>query len=224
MHDFDLEKTLSSDSINISSDMLEIGLDSILKDGLLKDIPVFSTLTSIAKLGLNIKDRLFIKKLVHFLYETQNISISKRQEVIDEINKSQKYQSTVGEKLIFIIDKSDEISKARHVGKLFSFVLSQKISYTMFVRCSEAINKTFNPDLEWFLSQSHYGFHDSLERDSLMNSGILKITYAKGESTFGESTFELKYEISDIGLCLHKYLGKSVDRLLLIDDKKNNKW
>lgn len=38
MKDFNLEETLNSNSVNISKDILEVGLDSILKDGLIKDI------------------------------------------------------------------------------------------------------------------------------------------------------------------------------------------
>jgi len=217
MHDFDLEKTLSSDSINISNEMLEIGLDSVLKDGLFQDIPVFNILTGIAKLGLNIKDRIFIKKLVCFLYETQNTSIKDRQKIIKKINDSQKYRSTIGEKLILIIDKSDELYKAHLIGKLFLNVLTQKIDYKMFLRCSNSINNSYISDLEWFLESTHFEITSSLESDGLLNSGILRFSTAEGAVYLGDASLDLKYDISKVGQCIHKYLGEKEYKMKLID-------
>lgn len=97
MSDFNIEKTLSSDYTNISKDMLEIGLDSILDNGLLKDIPTVGTLISLTKIGANIKDRLLIKKLIYFLYETQGIPETDRKKIIEKINKSDEYKTKVGE-------------------------------------------------------------------------------------------------------------------------------
>lgn len=56
-------------------------------------------------------------------------------------------------KLIFIIDKADDLIKAQLIGKLFNAVLENKLGYSMFIRCTEAINKTFEPDLMWFLKR-----------------------------------------------------------------------
>jgi hypothetical protein len=232
MSDFNIEKTLSSNYTSISKDMLEIGLDSILDDGLLKDIPAVGTLISLTKIGANIKDRLFIKKLIHFLYETQNIPKSDREEIIEKINESDDYKTKVGEKLIFIIDKADDLVKAQLIGKLFNAVLKKQLGYSMFIRCTEAINNTFEPDLMWFLKRvnpdsiEHIG---GIEKESLINSGIMKAVSAEGATTMGSSSFDLKYDISDVGLCLKKYLGSydvDYDDLIkdLKDDGSKNKW
>ncbi len=228
MSDFNIEKTLSSDYTSISKDMLEIGIDSILDDGLLKDIPAVGTLISLTKIGANIKDRLFIKKLIYLLYETQQIPQKDREEVIRKINDSKKYQSSVGEKLIFILDKADDVFKAKLIGVLFRFVLAEKLGYEMFNRCVNAINMTFEPDLSYFLKMKLSEFEESIEKDGLINSGILKVVRAEGATTMGSSSFKLKYEISDIGNCLRKYLGDvetDFDYLKnLLKDNKNNKW
>ncbi len=223
MSNFDIEKTLNSDLMNISKDVLEVGIDSILEDGLLKDIPGLNILSSLAKVGLNIKDRLFIKKLLHFLYETQSIPLKERRKTIQAINDSDDFQTKVGEKLIFIIDKADEAIKAKILGQLFSLVLEEKLGYQMFLRCAESINKIFTTDLNWFLDKSHFEFNDRIERESLFNAGILKIVSADGATTMGSSSFELKYDISEVGLCLYKYLGKSRMKLESLTDRENNK-
>lgn len=228
MNDFNIEKTLSSDYSTISKNMLEIGLDSILDDGLFKDIPAVGTLISLTKIGANIKDRLFIKKLINFLYETQRIPKQYREKVIKEINESKKYQSNVGEKIIFILDKADSISKAKLVGKLFSYVLEEKIGYEMYSRCVNALNMIYDSDLTYFLKMQITDFSDSIEKDGLINSGILKAVSAEGATTMGDSVFELKYGISKVGECLREYLGDKeedwdyMQSLVQVNDK--NKW
>lgn len=206
MNDFSIEKTLSSEYADISKNMLEVGLDSILDDGLFKDIPAVGTLISLTKIGVNIKDRLFIKKLIHFLYETQDVPKEEREIVIKKINESKKYQSSVGEKLVFILDKADDTLKASLAGKLFKNVLEKKLGYEMYIRCVNAINITFEPDLKYFLQKKVTEFN-SIEKDGLINSGILKAISAEGVTQHGSSVFELKYEISETGKCLRKYLG-----------------
>ncbi len=228
MNDFNIEKTLSSDFTNISKDMLEIGLDSILDDGLLKDIPVLGTLTSLTKIGINIKDRLFIKKLIHFLYETQDVPKNEREKVIREINESKQFQSNVGEKIIFILDKAGDTLKAKLIGRLFSYVLQEKLGYKMYIRCTDAINRSFEPDLKYFLKMQLTDFEESIEKDGLINSGLLKAVSAEGATMMGGSVFELKYKISEVGECLRKYLGDKVEdwdyMQSLVQENNKNKW
>lgn len=218
MNDFDLEKTLNSDLTNISKDMLEIGLDSVFKEGLLKDIPVINALMSFVGIGLNIKDRLFIRKLLYFLYEIKKVPIERRIQEIEKINKSNRYKSTVGEKLISLIDKSDELNKAQLLGELFNYVLSLKIEYNMFLRCANSINKSYISDLEWFLDSSHLEYKSSLECDGLLNSGILRFVAAEGPVYLGGASFDLKYDISDVGYCIHQCLGNKEYKIKKLND------
>jgi len=228
MSNIDIEKTLSSEYTSITKDILEVGLDSILDDGILKDFPLIGGFVSLGKIGITINDRIFIKKLIHFLYETQNIPKHKREEVINKINESNKYQLSVGEKIIFILDKADSISKAKHVGKLFRYVLEEKIGYEMYSRCVNAINMIYDSDLTHFLKTQITDFSGSIEKDGLINSGILKVVSAEGETTMGGSVFELKYIISEVGECLRKYLGDKEEDWnylqSLVQDNSKNKW
>lgn len=211
MNDFNIEETLSSDFTNISKDMLEVGVDSILDDGLLKDIPIFGCLISLSKIGVNIKDRLFIKKLSHFLYETQRVPKNKRERVIKKINKSKQFQSNVGEKIIFILDRADDILKAKLIGKLFSYVLEEKLDYKMYNRCVNSINRSFEPDLKSFLEVQHSEFEESIEKDGLISSGLLKAESAEGAIFLGGGKFDLKYKVSEVGECIRKYLGNTIE-------------
>lgn len=209
MKDLGLECTLkNSDLTGITKDFLEIGVDSVLNDGLLKDIPIINTVQSIAKLGLNIRDRLFLKKIIHFLYNAKDISADLRKETIDKINNSKKYKTAVGEKLLFIIDRADEIEKAEYNARLFSYLLKGTIDYDDFIRASEAINKASIPDLKWFFELTHHNYYDSKETVGLFNAGILQFQMQlKQEKILDSTLVNLEFDISEIGIILLRHLG-----------------
>ena len=46
-----LSGSLGENILDITSDLLEVGLDSIVEDGLLKDVPILSTAISLFKMG-----------------------------------------------------------------------------------------------------------------------------------------------------------------------------
>ena len=51
------ESSLFEQPIEIGSELLEIGIDSVLKDGLLKDIPIVGTILNAGKFAQNLYDR-----------------------------------------------------------------------------------------------------------------------------------------------------------------------
>ena len=51
----------------IGRDFAEVAVDSILNEGVLRDIPVFNTLAALYRAGVEIRQQLFIRKVVSFL-------------------------------------------------------------------------------------------------------------------------------------------------------------
>lgn len=89
MLEIDMEKlnvtmfeTLKSDLSGIGIDCLEIGIDGIFEEGLLKDIPIINSFVSLYKTGVNIRERFLIKKLMIFLVSLSETKIEKRLEFI----------------------------------------------------------------------------------------------------------------------------------------------
>src|SRR5262245_61944564 len=94
-----IESIKSSDLKDIAVDLSEIGLDSLLEDGLLKDIPVFGSLVKLYKTGQTIRDALFAKKLLLFLQGISKVSPEQRRATIEKLNASEDFQKQVGENL-----------------------------------------------------------------------------------------------------------------------------
>ena len=100
----------------------------------------------------NVREYLFLKKMITFLNGIKDINPQKRKKEIDKIDSSKKYRIKVGEKLLYILDRSDDYEKAEYIAKLFVTLLEEKISYDDFIRGSNAINTLSIPDFRLFLS------------------------------------------------------------------------
>lgn len=145
----------SNDIENISANLSETLLDSFLNDGVLKDIPLISTIIGLSKTGFKINDALFAKKIIYFINEIEHISNDKVNEMINEIDDSDSFKIKVGEKLLYIIDKSDDHEKSKIIGKLFKAFLEKTIDYDLFLRCSKVVERVMIDDLEYFLETNY---------------------------------------------------------------------
>ena len=104
-----LETTIRDESLQeTAASLAEIGLDTLLDDGILRDIPLIGTLIGIAKSAVNIRDRLFIAKLRQFLNELHDVPHETRDEMIRRINDSPEFEVNVGEKLLYITERCSD--------------------------------------------------------------------------------------------------------------------
>ena len=156
-----LGKTLvESDLSNVTSDILESVLDEgLLSEGILKDIPIISSLIGIGKTINSVQDYLFTKKIVSFLIGLSSIDKKERNEVISKINSDSKYKQSVGSKLLFILDNAQDHITSNLISKLFVAFIKGELTYKEFCKASLIINKVDYYDLEVFLNldNSNYG-------------------------------------------------------------------
>ena len=62
----DFEKSLFNSSENVISDYLEIGIDSLMNEGILKELPIVNTIVGVLKVGKNVHDRNLLKQTLTF--------------------------------------------------------------------------------------------------------------------------------------------------------------
>lgn len=146
------ETLVKSDLTNVSIELLESVLDDTLfEQGLLREIPIINTLIGLGKTANSIQNYLFTKKILGFLTELSKVSKEKRGKMISKIDSDPKYNQSVGSKLLFIIDNSQDHLSAIQISKLFVAFLEEKITYTEFCKAALIINKVDYYDLEIFL-------------------------------------------------------------------------
>lgn len=213
-----LELTIVSDELaKLTKDLSEIVIDSILDDGVIKDLPGMSFIFSGFKIYSTIKERANIKKLYKFLYELHDIPNSDREKFVksfcDERDKQEFF-----ERLLFLIDRQDDVYKSTIVGKLFANTIKEKISTDNFIRCTLAIERTYITDLQylkhrytsdiyhsqqkWLVQIINSGNEDmikhNLEISGLLNSR-LEENIRKQERHGAEKKISKKYSLSNMG-------------------------
>lgn len=147
-----LEKTIKNENLqNVVEGLGEFLIDSNLNEGLLKEIPILSTIVGVAKSGISVADRLFLKKLVFFLNEVKDIPKDTREKMINNIDKSEKFKIKVGEKLMYIIDKCEDHEKSRLIAILFKSFINGGLDYDDFLKSSKVIENATVEDLMWFV-------------------------------------------------------------------------
>jgi len=152
----------------------EIALDAALDSSVLRDIPVIGSILGIGRAAITIKDRLFLNKLRYLLYEIESIPSHERQKMIDHINQSGDFRVTVGEKILYIVDRCEDHQAAGIIGKLFSAFLKGELNYSDFLSLSATVDRMMYTDLIDFASTTW----DSIRLDeatTLIGSGLIDV-------------------------------------------------
>jgi hypothetical protein len=143
-----LVKTLrNSDLSSVAMDFGEIGVDKLLSEGYLRDIPVVSTLVALWKTGAVIRDWLFVRKLLTFLRELKDVEPHKRREMIDNLQSDPLFNQKVGEHLILLLDRLDDMAKPALVGRAFRAYCEGRIDGEQLRLMNRAIDRVFVPHL-----------------------------------------------------------------------------
>lgn len=147
--------SLKDDSISCVADLAEVGLDAVLEDGLLKDIPFVSTAISLYRIGNSIRERHNIKKLAEFIKGINDniIDESKRQEYISKINDNPKYRHRELEYLLVLIDRYISVDKPHMLAKLYLAYLDSAISWEELTMYAEVIDRFLLIDKNTLLTE-----------------------------------------------------------------------
>jgi|TARA_B110000902_G_C14057496_1_gene494151 hypothetical protein len=198
-----IESIASSDLKMIGSDIGEIAIDSLLNDGVLKDIPVIGTIVNLYSTGVTISGKIFEKKILKFLYGLDEISLDKRADFISKLNQKPKFKKKVSEHLLILIDRIDDMDKSEILAQLFSKFILGKVDYEMFIRLSSVIDKSVVSDLNK-LTDFNTLQSSSFTATSLENLGLVYTAVTSGGQT--NQNLELingnKYFISELGKLL----------------------
>jgi hypothetical protein len=162
---------------NLAINFTELTIDSLLNNGLIKDLPIVGTLVNLSKIGANIQDKLFLKKILSFLNGLKDVPVEDRKKMIKDIDDSKKYRIKVGEKLLYIIDKSSDYEMSELLGVIFKYYIEGNITYDEFLKVSSVLNNLTINDFKWFVEKGQ-SYHFDLDAISdLIGSGLFDLHY-----------------------------------------------
>lgn len=172
-----------SEIAKMGTNFSEMALDAVLKDGMLKDIPVINSVISLYNVGVGIRESFLIKKLYRFLFELKDIPAAERTAFLEKMESKESFQQDVVERLLILIDRIDNIEKSDILGKLFAATIIKQMELHRFFRLTFIVERAFLEDLKvlWVKAQPYQGLKDpyrnfrpgKLTYTNLVNLGLM---------------------------------------------------
>lgn len=145
-----LKETLFSPTYEIVAEYAEIGIDALLDNEVLKEIPVVGTLSALCKVGYNLHERNLIKQTLAFITEFNSDSIS--QEKLDAHREKLEANPQEAEKelgrVLIILGKQVEQIQSQVLGSFYAAYIKGAISWEKFCELSEANRRMFVSDYQ----------------------------------------------------------------------------
>lgn len=198
-----LGNSLTEEAATVSSELLEVGLDAILEDGLLKDIPLLSTAVSIYKIGNSIKERHNIKKLNSFLNELNNgiVDDFQREEYIRDFVENKKIRNKELEYILVLIERYLSEDRSRLLAKLYLAYLENRIVWDEFVMYAEILDRLFKLDIDTLVSDAdQYIVYKNIGAESILRLVALGLMVDATDTSPFEQRSNGNFSFTTVGL------------------------
>lgn len=137
-----LLKVNLSDFANIGEDVLELGIDALLDDGILKDVPVVGIGAKLYSAGSKLRMYNIQKNILHFFqeYSRGEINDSKREEFLARFHEDQKYRRDVLDIILISLTKYHDAIQARVLANLTAAHLNGLIDFSQLRACEFSLS------------------------------------------------------------------------------------
>lgn len=162
--------SLTEDISAIVGEFAELGIDTIMDEGILKDIPFISTAVSIFHIGKSIRERHHIAKLKVFIEEfNQRIANDKQREGYREkFRNNEKFRNQELQYILLILDRYMEPGKSQMLAKMYLAYLDESIDWDEFRKYSEIIDRLLPGDYTELKKGNQYDVNHMNVTDSLL--------------------------------------------------------
>ena len=199
--------SLTEEVADCVGEFAELGLDSIMEEGLLKDIPFISTAISIYRIGKTIHDRQYVKKLAIFIDEINKSAAdeTRLEDYREKFHNNDKFRCKELEYVMVLIDRYIGLEKPRMFAKLYLAYLDEKITWILFAEYAEILDRLLSSDIECL----HFMCRDGVTRvddknvsvESILRLSAVGFVEQVAGMTWGELAGETKrrQKITDYG-------------------------
>lgn len=135
------------------ANIAEVGIDSIMSDGLLKDIPIVNLLLNASRTFKAIHERNLLKNTALFLdaVNSQKIDDKKVQAYKKKLLNEKTAERELG-RVIVLLDQYVDNIKAQMLGRLFCQYIDRDYSWDKFCELSDILNRLFLDDMPFLYS------------------------------------------------------------------------
>lgn len=151
-----LEDSLTENMFDTVGDLAEVGLDAVMDDGILKDIPILSTVVGLYRIGYTIRERHEIKQLALFVAELNRgcTDESKRKQLLEKLNSDTRKSKQEIEYILVVLDNYLEYEKSQMLAKLYIAYLEETITWAEFAEYASMVKQLIPGDLK-LLEERH---------------------------------------------------------------------
>lgn len=195
------------------ANLAEAGIDQLLQDGFLRDVPVLGSMIGVIRTAGSIRSLFLAKKLGLFLRSIQSIPLEDRRRYCETLrNRSERQRH--GEALLLLLDRLDDMNKPEMVGKVFRAFVLGEIDERQFRSLSSAIDRLpvqYLPDLFGFYADTRNPRQiDNDVAQALSYAGLVRPAISSGVIIGDISTSSMYYEASALGELYVRIVSNSV--------------
>lgn len=141
---------LDTSLLDSTTDIAEIGIDSVLDDGLLKDLPFFNLILGTFRTVKSIRERNLLKNTVLFInsLNAKEISPQKLSQYKEKLNNEKTAEQELG-RILVILDQYVDSIKSRMLAVLFRKYIEGEYSWDKFCELSDILNRLFIEDISY---------------------------------------------------------------------------
>lgn len=164
-----MRSVVASELGSLAEEYAELGVDSLVDNELIKILPVAKTIAGVARIGFDIRDRNYIKKILKFLFQVNNVSEEVKEKFKKELDSQPSEILRAGETVWEILDSINSSEKAVYIGKIFQSYMNGEISVDRLTHLCEIVDRVYLGDL---LTLKEGAVSTSNNRDNLISVGI----------------------------------------------------
>lgn len=206
-----MELTMDKGNLSVLGELGEVAIDAVMDDGVLRDVPILSTVVGVGKCIRNVSDVLFAKKLITFLFELKDVDMQQREEAIAKWEKDAKYRIRVGETLLNMINRCDDTQKAKWLSQLFYELVLKRGWNDMFMRAEKVLSSLSVMDVYAFLAQPKDKYKELSidETEWFANSGLYMMIDNGEQVAIEYVTIEaIRMRVTEVGMMIYEILNE----------------
>lgn len=131
-------------------DMAELGIDSLLDDGIFKSIPIVSVLVGIGKTAQNLHDRNLLRQTIKFIntFNERSISPDNFQKYKEHLCNNPKFAEEELGRVLITLNSNVDLKKSEILARFYRSYVEQKITWDTFCELADVTSRMFISDIK----------------------------------------------------------------------------
>ncbi|MBK0401222.1 hypothetical protein H0I76_18640 [Limibaculum sp. M0105] len=184
----------------------DTALDAAIESGALDSIPILGLITSGTRAAREIRDALYLRKIVRLLRELQTVDADVRKDFIKNLGDKAELER-FGENILLILDRAEDSEKPAIVGRIIAaHIVGQIASYSKAMRLVAMVDRAYVADLDYLKD-----FAPGVQRDRDVAASLSAIGFLSNRGFDGGGANQetnpggYVYELNEYGEMLRRY-------------------